>query len=79
MKVLGKPTGKLDVKRFKINGTFLMGKCPKCKTEIIEDAYLEYPVVNSSFEYNFYCVDCSHEWSETMILKIELKKVRGVL
>jgi len=78
MEIIGSlnPGEKLEIKRFYLPGITLKDKCPKCGAEFIDDlgsSHLSYPIVGKEFNYDFYCEECYHEWSQPIILNIEIK------
>ena len=48
--------------------------CPKCNYEYEDDNYLSYPIANKDIDYDCYCGQCDHEWSEKVkiVLGIEV-------
>lgn len=80
MKIVGKLAGKMECKRFLLNGVKVLFKCPECGCagydcgEPEGYSYLSYPKMNKPMDYDFYCDECEHEWSERVILKVKLEK-----
>lgn len=66
----------IEVKRFYFP-YIITSCCSKCGDEFEFDGnsdYISYPVVGQPEKIYFYCDDCSHEWSEEIVLDINVKK-----
>lgn len=80
VKITGKATGEIDVKRFYMPGVKLESDCPECKTKNKQDMgddYVSYPSFNTEFGFGFYCHECNHEWEEDVIIEVKLKAVKS--
>ena len=69
--------GKIDAKRFYLEGVELERECPNCK-DMIEidlgsDNRLSFPVMNEEFELHIWCEKCNHEFSVPAQLKVKLE------
>ena len=73
MKIKGKFEGTIDVKRFYLEGIELKYTCPNCGEEKVFTDYLSYPKVNEVESVDFWCCECDHEWTETVILTLTVK------
>lgn len=73
LKIQGKITGELEIKRFCMDGLVIQKECPKCGHTEEYDQYLSYPVINKQFEMDLYCDECEHEW--TLSAKLEMNLV----
>lgn len=79
MKIVGKASGEIDVKRFYIPGLEVQGNCPKCRAEFTRDFstdYLSYPQIGEPKTLHLYCPECDHEWQRQMVLDISLKLIK---
>ena len=66
----------IDTKRFYIPFTVeVKCKCGHVITRDLSCQYLDYPVLGRPFDMNFWCVECDHEFSEKVELKVDLVSV----
>lgn len=66
----------LDVKRFYLPGYKIKWECPTCKEENevdLEIRYLNFPPLNTPFEFYCNCDECDAEIEVKLILNLELK------
>ncbi len=66
----------LDIQRFYLPQD-IMQVCPKCGHEQEWDDYLSYPNVHEETEINLYCSECECEWSERIVLTVNIELVEG--
>lgn len=76
MKIIGKPTGDLPIKRFHLDGVTMQYTCPKCgKSDEEEWAgdSVSYPPIGEPFRYYLGCHACGHDWHEMVVIDINLR------
>ena len=80
MKIIGKPKGEINVKRFYISGVKITGKCCHCDENIYQDLDgdgISYPLLNKDYIYTLICDNCQ----ESMWVNLKFKlteKVTGL-
>lgn len=77
-KIEGTPHGKIDVKRFYLNGVTIKHKCTKCGNNITEEFdsnYISYPFANTPFKHTMYCYECGNEDEITIKLNVSLELI----
>ena len=47
--------------------------CPECGFEYLWGDYLSYPDVNTSIDLGLACSECDHNWTEQIILKLNVE------
>ncbi len=80
IKIIGSPTGELDVKRFHANGVIMESSCPECGHLITRDLshdHLYYPKINEPISIYSWCDDCELEWADTIQLNISITAIEG--
>jgi hypothetical protein len=58
VKIQGKASGELEVKRFYVPGVIVESTCPNCGSKKEKDLsveYFDYPSINKSQDFYFYC------------------------
>jgi len=73
IKIKGKATGELAVKRLWLPGLQEHVKCPNCGHETWNDLngdHINYPMLGKWEEHGHYCSECGHEWVFDMKINI---------
>jgi len=73
IEILGQPKGEIEVKRFYLSGLQMNVICPECGFEYLWGDYLSYPDVNTSIDLGLACSECDHNWTEQIILKLNVE------
>lgn len=70
----------LDIKRFYIPGTKIIGNCPECGEYLEKDfdeQYLSYPSISKNNKEYMYCDECDNEAEIELRLNISLDLIEG--
>lgn len=74
MKIDGKCTEVVEVKRFYLPGIVCRDTCPKCNFEVTTDlavSYLSYPTISAA-NVHFYCKNCENDWFKAARMEVTL-------
>lgn len=80
MKISGKPSGELAIKRLYLPGVVAYFSCPACAKEIsfdFADDYLSYPTPGKEEIVCLCCPECEEEIYFTVVLKLNLTEIEG--
>jgi len=80
MEIMGKISGKIDVKRFYMPGLLIRDDCPSCGASEMKDMshqYVSYPNIGAKILFGFYCDECEHEWEKNIIINITVLGDKG--
>lgn len=73
LKILKQPQGELEIKRFYLEGAEIYYTCPNCRKEHKWNYYLGYPDINKFMTLEFWCDECSAEWTEELKINLAIE------
>ena len=77
MKIIGKCTQVVEVKRFYLPGIVCSDICKKCNSEVKTDlsvCYLSYPTISAA-NVHFYCENCNNDWFCAAEMEVSLRSI----